>query len=80
MLPAPLINCLYSANEMGATSNSRCRMANQHSRPWHSQQSQQLDSAGGCNAFKSRDLEIGDAVSIPTAPTIQLIDKHRLPI
>jgi hypothetical protein len=31
----------------------------------------QLDLAGGCNAFRSRDLVIGDASSIPTAPAHQ---------
>jgi hypothetical protein len=34
-----------------------------------SQQNQQLDSVGGCNAFIPRDFVVRGSCSIPTAPT-----------
>src|SRR6267143_1204391 len=36
---------------------------------WISQQNQQLDLAGGCNAMIPRDFVVWGSCSIPTAPT-----------
>jgi hypothetical protein len=36
---------------------------------WISQQNQQLDLAGGCNAINPRDFVVWGSCSIPTAPT-----------
>jgi len=41
---------------------------------WISQQNQQLDLAGGCNAMIPRDFVVWGSCSIPTAPTNHLPD------
>jgi hypothetical protein len=44
-----------------------------------SQQNQQLELAGGCNAIIPRDFVVRGSGSIHTVPTMQLIDMHGLP-
>ena len=57
------------ANMSGREERQKTSTAQNSTRLLLSQQNQQLDSAGGCNAIITRDFVVRGSCSIPTAPT-----------